>query len=172
MEWFLDAGIDEQRALETFEGDNETFMEICSVVNPGNDPGDRIINRLIEVRCMAIEYLAELDHRMNYRIPNDVMEWFLDAGIDQQRAVESFDGDLETFMEICAVINPGNDPEDKYDFEFYNDRLKYVRRMVKNRVAAKQSRMNQNNFYFEQIANLQNIQRWYQVKHDMKLMQI
>ena len=75
-------------------------------------------------------------------------------------------------MEICAVINPGNDPEDKYDFEFYNDRLKYVRRMVKNRVAAKQSRMNQNNFYFEQIANLQNIQRWYQVKHDMKLMQI
>ena len=74
------------------------------------------------------------------------MEWFLDAGIDEQRAVESFEGDLETFMEICAVVNPGNDP-------VINDTLTGERRKIRNRLAAIQSRMNRQ----ERIANLRNM---------------
>ena len=74
------------------------------------------------------------------------MEWFLDAGLDRQRAVECFEGNLETFREICAVVNPGNDP-------VINDILKGRRRMARNRLAADRSLINRQ----ERIANLRNM---------------
>ena len=80
------------------------------------------------------------------------MEWFLDAGLDRQRAVECFEGNLETFREICAVVNPGNDP-------VVNEKLKRERRRVKYQQCRQEIIAREGIIAYrqERIANLRNM---------------